>query len=85
MKESIIKKVSILALLLTCMSPAIASMGNMRGCTLSLQTVQQDVKITGTVTDGNADPIIGANIRVKATSIGVISDLVKTMKHSMRS
>ncbi len=75
MKESIIKKVSILALLLTCMSPAIASMGNMRGCTLSLQTVQQDVKITGTVTDGNGDPIIGANIRVKATSIGVISDL----------
>ena len=75
MKESIIKKVSILALLLTCMSPAIASMGNMRGCTLSLQTVQQDVKITGKVTDGNGDPIIGANIRVKATSIGVISDL----------
>ena len=75
MKESIIKKVSILALLLTCMSPAIASMGNMRGCMLSLQTVQQDVKITGTVTDGNGDPIIGANIRVKATSIGVISDL----------
>lgn len=76
MKESmIIKKLSILALLLTSMSTAHASMGNMRGCKLSLQTVQQDVKITGKVTDGNGDPIIGANIRVKGASIGVISDL----------
>lgn len=32
-------------------------------------------KITGTVTDGNGDPIIGASVMVKGTTVGTITDL----------
>lgn len=38
-------------------------------------TQQQNRTITGTVSDKNGEPIIGANILVKGTSIGTITDL----------
>ena len=41
-----------------------------------MQTVQaQTQKITGTVVDAMGEPIVGANIRVKGTSRGTITDL----------
>lgn len=44
--------------------------------TESVQTVlQQGRTITGKVTDQNGDPIIGANVIVKGTSNGVITDM----------
>lgn len=36
---------------------------------------QSEKKIAGIVTDGNGDPIIGANVLVKGTTVGVITDL----------
>jgi TonB-linked SusC/RagA family outer membrane protein len=42
----------------------------------SLSTGLQQQKITGTITDSNTDePIIGANILIEGTTIGVVSDL----------
>ena len=42
----------------------------------NILAVQQDdkVTITGTVTDENGEPVIGANILLKGTTIGVITD-----------
>lgn len=39
-----------------------------------VQTVQQARKITGTVVDQNGEPIIGANVVVKGTTNGTITD-----------
>lgn len=36
---------------------------------------QKSKKLTGTVTDGNGEPVIGANVVVKGTSTGTITDL----------
>lgn len=36
---------------------------------------QQGNKVTGTVKDSNGEPIIGANIRVKGSNIGTVTDL----------
>ncbi|MDR1981686.1 MAG: TonB-dependent receptor [Tannerellaceae bacterium] len=43
-------------------------------CTL-LSFAQGGVPLTGTVTDANGEPLIGVNIFVKGTTIGVISDV----------
>lgn len=39
------------------------------------QAVQQANKINGVVTDVNGEPIIGANVKIKNESIGVITDI----------
>lgn len=39
------------------------------------QIAQQSQGITGTIRDGNNEPIIGANVMVKGTTIGTITDL----------
>ncbi len=42
----------------------------------SIAAVQQATKkISGTVTDGNGEPIIGASVRVKGASVGSMTDL----------
>ncbi len=41
---------------------------------MEVTNVQQTTKITGTVTDGK-EPIIGASVRVKGTTIGSVTDL----------
>ncbi|MBP5499690.1 MAG: carboxypeptidase-like regulatory domain-containing protein, partial [Bacteroidales bacterium] len=41
-----------------------------------MQTAEaQSQKITGTVVDEFGDPVIGANIRVKGTTIGAVTDI----------
>ena len=42
---------------------------------LSLTALQAQIKITGTVTDETKETVIGANITVKGTTIGTISDI----------
>ncbi len=42
---------------------------------LSLATLQAQIKVTGTITDETKETVIGANITVKGTSIGTISDV----------
>lgn len=74
-KSMILKKMSVLAIFFTSMSPVSAITGGARGHVALIQEVHQDARITGKVTDVNGDPIIGANIRLEGTSIGVISDL----------
>lgn len=39
-----------------------------------VQAVQQTGKITGTVVDANGEPVIGANVLVKGTTTGTITD-----------
>lgn len=36
---------------------------------------QQSRTITGTVTDNNGEPVIGANVIIKGTSIGTVTDI----------
>lgn len=43
--------------------------------TTNLRSVNQEIEITGVVHDNYNEPIIGANILVKGTSTGVITDL----------
>ena len=40
-----------------------------------INVVQQQFKVTGVVFDGNGEAIIGATVRVKGSSVGVITDL----------
>lgn len=42
---------------------------------LSLTTLQAQIKITGTVSDESKETVIGANISVKGTTIGTITDV----------
>ena len=42
---------------------------------LSLNTLQAQIKITGTVTDESKETVIGANVTVKGTTIGTITDV----------
>lgn len=47
-------------------------------------TAKQDVKITGTITDANSgEPVIGANIIIEGTTIGVTSDVNGTFAVSI--
>ena len=41
---------------------------------MEVTSVQQTTKITGTVTDGK-EPVIGASVRVKGTTVGTVTDL----------
>lgn len=40
-----------------------------------INIVQQNKKVTGTVVDNYGDPVIGANVVVKGTTIGNITDV----------
>lgn len=42
---------------------------------VSICTLQAQIKVTGTVTDESKETVIGANIQVKGTSIGTITDV----------
>lgn len=42
---------------------------------LLTREVQQTITIKGSVKDADGNPVIGANIQVKGTSIGTISDM----------
>lgn len=41
----------------------------------TLQDVKKDTKITGNVTDDKGEPLIGASVTVKGTTLGTITDL----------
>lgn len=78
MKKTInLKKMGIFGMLFFSMSPTVVMAGNSNTArnAVSIQTIQQNVKITGTVIDGNGEPIIGANIRVAGSTTGVTSGL----------
>ena len=45
------------------------------GVSVCLNAVNAQQVVTGTVTDGSGEPIIGANILVKGQSIGAVSDV----------
>ena len=70
-----LKKAGILGILFFSMSPTVATADGIRENATSVQTVQQNVNIKGKVADSNGEPIIGASIRVKGLSAGVVSDL----------
>lgn len=40
-----------------------------------MAAIEQNIEVKGQVVDTNGDPIIGANILVKGTNNGVISDI----------
>lgn len=44
-------------------------------CVCTLIANAQDMVITGSVADVNGEPLLGVNIKVKGTSIGVVSDM----------
>ena len=78
MKKTInLKKMGIFGMLFFSMSPTVVMAGNSNTArnAVSVQTIQQNVKITGTVIDGNGEPIIGAHIRVAGSTTGVTSGL----------
>jgi len=61
---------------LCCAMTAYAGGGNMTGNELTLPSVaQQQSKVSGVILDENGDPIIGANVVVKGTTRGVITDI----------
>ena len=47
----------------------------MKASEVSLAAVQQTKKITGTVVDNTGEPVIGANLVVKGTTLGSITDM----------
>ena len=47
----------------------------MKASEVSLAAVQQTKKITGTVVDNTGEPVIGANVVVKGTTLGSITDM----------
>ena len=42
---------------------------------MSFQLLAQDVQVKGQITDENNEPIPGASVLIKGTSIGVASDI----------
>lgn len=47
---------------------------NVKKIPIDVVSVQEQFKVTGVVYDGNGEVVIGATVRVKGTSIGVITD-----------
>ena len=47
----------------------------MKASEVSLAAVQQTKKIIGTVVDNTGEPVIGANVVVKGTTLGSITDM----------
>lgn len=42
---------------------------------VSIGLFAQNITVTGTVTDANNEPVIGATVRVKGSSSGTVTDL----------
>ena len=57
-----------------CVSSAFAESVNSTGVLPETNVVQQNGKITGTVVDQTGTPVIGANVMVKGTTNGTITD-----------
>ena len=57
-----------------CVSSAFAESVNLTGVLPETNVVQQNGKITGTVVDQTGTPVIGANVMVKGTTNGTITD-----------
>lgn len=62
-------------LLLTTGAGALPAFAASDAGTAGISVVQQTIKVNGTVTDVNGDPIIGASVLVKGTTNGTITDL----------
>ena len=58
-----------------CVSSAFAESVNTTGVLPETNVVQQNGKITGTVVDQTGTPVIGANVMVKGTTNGTITDM----------
>lgn len=58
-----------------CVSSAFAESVNSTGVLPEINVVQQNGKITGTVVDQTGTPVIGANVMVKGTTNGTITDM----------
>ena len=58
-----------------CVSSAFAESVNSTGVLPETNVVQQNGKITGTVVDQTGTPVIGANVMVKGTTNGTITDM----------
>lgn len=58
-----------------CVSSAFAESVNSTGVLPETNVVQQNGKITGTVVDQTGMPVIGANVMVKGTTNGTITDM----------
>lgn len=54
---------------------AYANWGTTLGVSSTMETQQSTVKIKGHITDVSGEPIIGANVLVKGSTIGMISDI----------
>ena len=61
--------------ILLCSGLLIGSPQPLSATGMSIQVVQQNVTVTGVVTDALGEPIIGASVIMKGTSNGVITDL----------
>lgn len=73
-KSQQLKTVALAHLILLGSAPAFA-IGNENTETINVELIQQKKVVTGTVVDKNGEPIIGANIIVKGTSQGTITDI----------
>lgn len=71
-----VAKVSTFCLLLSAFSAhATDKISTTSGNSLEIEVAQQNKKITGTVTDSKGEPIIGANVVIKGTTNGNITDV----------
>ena len=66
------RKLFFIVALMICSLPSIMAIDN----GVSVQTFQQKADVvTGNVKDSNGDPVIGASVRVKGTTIGTVTDI----------
>lgn len=77
MKNKVNFKVAGFALLMSLgiNHEAHANLGTALGVPSTMETQQSTVKIKGNITDVSGEPIIGANVLVKGSTIGMISDI----------
>lgn len=72
MKKNYYWSCLLLAALTVSSAPAVDTLaGNKKD---AVQAVQQTKRITGTVVEANGDPVIGAAVQVKGTTVGTITD-----------
>ena len=68
-----LKKCSNIVLIFVALSVAHTALADNRG-TFFPEETQQQIAITGTVTDESGDPIPGANVSIKGTTQGIMTD-----------
>ena len=74
-REKWISRISLVTIALTCQN-AVYATDVLSGSTVVSSIIQQEGRtISGTVTDEQGNSIPGANILIKGTSIGTISDM----------